>query len=351
VVWGVEEGPASSWRRYSTEQGQTQRINEHADHILREGINLAKINNKMFFGSNATGNSEYLAQFDGGVSMARATLATKPQDEASMRAAAEEHWSVVAGSTQKDTRESLMQRLRSTGGLESMDLFAQTVAGEKEKANRQQARQARAERRKGIVLGLRLNYSDNRSEAERASAEAKLTRSLRTKRDSLSARQTTSFEFEGCPGRRSARPVGQEQANRTLLWGGGNAQAKGFTTAETARRMAEIVPLGGDQEREYDTLREGGRLTNAELGFAHKFQQQGQVCTEADLRASNIKLLAACDEQRRLTFDNDMTCVNLPACLPSARGGLNLTPSSVPYRSSRAVGGSGKARWCTNHRP
>ena len=315
---GEQQGEADdgqpSWRRYSTARGESSRIQDRTRQIVETGgINAALVNNKMFFGSQQTGNSEYLGQYDGGVKMARAALATKQQNEESMARAAEQHWNIVAGSAHKGSQEALMQRLRVSGGFDPIDAATQSAMVLNDTANRRMSRSLRKEKRAKTVLGLRLNYPDSRSEQQREAEEFKLTRGMRTKRDSQSARQTSTFELEGCPDRRSSRPIGQEEANRTLIWGPGNAQAKGFKTQDTARWESEIVPLGDDAKhvREYDRLRAGGRLTNAELGFSFQFKDghdfTKEVCSESDLRRANIGLLKACDDQRRLKFDSDQT--------------------------------------------
>ena len=77
------------------------------------------------------------------------------------------------------------------------------------------------------VLGINLNYPDERSEEERRVANYANMRSLRTKRDSKSPRKLQSWEMEGVPSYRQgeARPIGQVAANSTLIWGDGNSKA------------------------------------------------------------------------------------------------------------------------------
>jgi hypothetical protein len=338
-----------TWRAHATERGQTARIASRVAAILEEGgVNEALVNNKMFFGSNETGASEYLERFDGNVKMARAEFFASQQASSSSssgtarRRTAQGHWTTVAGSTQKDAREGLMQRLRSSGGLVPLDSEQRRRRVSEHAARRQAARRQREEQRSQTVLGLLLNYDETRTADERGAEEMKLTRGMRTKRDALSGRGVAG-SLEGP----ASQPVGQEEANRTLLWGPGNRKQKGFTTAETARRESEIVGLGGGgAAREYDRLRAGGRLTNAELGFSHKFPdnhdfRDPNVCTEAGLRRQNIALLAECDAQRPLKFEADQT-------RREWKGPVVWHPADQSDAARQRRGtqpGSGRSRW------
>ena len=116
---------------------------------------------------------------------------------------------------------------------------------------------------------------------------------------------------------------------------------------ETARRESEIIGLGGGgAAREYDRLRAGGRLTNAELGFSHKFPdnhdfRDPNVCTEADLRRQNIALLAECDAQRPLKFETDQT-------RREWKGPVVWRPADQSDATRQRRGtepGSGRSRW------
>ena len=104
-----------SWRDFTTARGQTARIEGRVGEILKKPPNASMGKNKLFFGRDETGLSDYLENFDGGAKMKRAEFFAKhgaSADPALARAAAEEVWPVVAGRVRKDPRESLMERLR-----------------------------------------------------------------------------------------------------------------------------------------------------------------------------------------------------------------------------------------------
>lgn len=285
-----------SWRDFTTARGQTARIDERIQEILRHPPNASMGKNKLFFGRDETGLSDYLDNFDGGAKMKHAEFIAKHGDNADpglARAAAEEVWPVVAGQVRKDPRESLMERLRSTSGLSMVD--DRRERRETEKLERRQSMAKRQQQRNATVLGLNLNYPDSRTEEERREANYLNTRSLRTKRDSKSPRKLQTWEMEGVPSytQGEERPIGQEAANRTLIWGDGNSKAKGFETLETARRNAAIIPVVDPPPPKEKPL------TNAELGFYYQFKEDGPPVSEAEVRAENIKLLAAADNLRK----------------------------------------------------
>ena len=71
MVYNGQNG-GDSWRNYTTERGQTARISARAKEMLAAPVNAALGKNKLFFGRDETGDSEYLGEFDGGAKMVRA---------------------------------------------------------------------------------------------------------------------------------------------------------------------------------------------------------------------------------------------------------------------------------------
>ena len=107
---------------------------------------------------------------------------------------------------------------------------------------RRESAVARVKERDSTVLGINLNYPDDRSEEERRLADLKNKRSLMTKRDASSPRKLCTWEMEGVPGQQpyQPRPVGHVAANKSLIWGDGNSHVKLYTNPETARLAAEL---------------------------------------------------------------------------------------------------------------
>jgi hypothetical protein len=285
-----------SWRDFTTARGQTARIESRVDEILQQPPNASMGKNKLFFGRAETGLSDYLDNFDGGAKMKRADFFAKhgaDADPALARAAAEEVWPVVAGQVRKDPRESLMERLRSTSGLGMVEDTQQRR--ESENVERRQSAMQRKQARNSTVLGVNLNYPDERTDTSRREADLLNKRSLRTKRDSKSPRKLQTWEMEGVPTYKQgdARPVGQVAANQSLIWGDGNTKAKGFETLQTARENAAIIPVVDPPPPKEKPL------TNQELGFFYQFKEDAKPVSEAEVRAENIKLLAASDNLRK----------------------------------------------------
>ena len=302
VVYNGQNG-GDSWRNYTTERGQTARISARAKEMLAAPVNAALGKNKLFFGRDETGDSEYLGEFDGGAKMARAQFMADSKGAPSpelARAAAEEAWQVVAGAKKKDAREALMQRLRSSSSLDyTFDPLARPSESQAyldAAVKRRESAVARVKERDSTVLGINLNYPDDRSEEERRLADLKNKRSLMTKRDASSPRKLCTWEMEGVPGQQpyQPRPVGQVAANKTLIWGDGNSHVKLYTNPETARLAEAIIPVKDPPPPKEKPL------TNAELGFYYEFKEGQAPVSEQDLMKSQALLGESVDKLRPL---------------------------------------------------
>ena len=62
----VAEPALETWRRYTSEEGMTERIQARADEILRKPPNASKEDNRLFLGSRVTGPSDYRANMKHG---------------------------------------------------------------------------------------------------------------------------------------------------------------------------------------------------------------------------------------------------------------------------------------------
>ena len=62
----MAEPALETWRRYTSEEGMTERIQARADEILRKPPNASKEDNRLGLGSRVTGPSDYRANMKHG---------------------------------------------------------------------------------------------------------------------------------------------------------------------------------------------------------------------------------------------------------------------------------------------
>lgn len=247
----VAEPILESWRAFATERGQTARVAKRSEEVLKliieKKYNTSKGKNTLFFGSGGMPKSEYQEKLDGGVEMDRHMRRASVKldgapDTARRRMAAMNDWGTVAALTQKGGSETLLQRLRSSANHGSS--FAEQE--ERRKQERRKTRDTRLAQREGQVQGLYANYAEDQPMSRHD--QFKLLRGMRSQRDSLTP--AGRMPCYGAPGL-AQQPLGQTAANKSLLWGVGNEQMKGFRTdgdeafdSSIIKGVAEEIALG-----------------------------------------------------------------------------------------------------------